>query len=54
MTFCNLSKSDKWLNINGFIDPCDINYDMHLERDSVGKIIPLTKNGKKLLQNKKN
>ncbi len=36
--FCNRAKSNKWKDIDGFIDPCDGEYDHHLERDCKGKI----------------
>jgi len=37
--YCNGAKSNKWQNVNGFIDPCDINYGTHIERHSSGQII---------------
>lgn len=46
--FCNLSKSDTWLEHDCFIDPCCPSYDTHLKRDSRGKIKPLTENGKNM------
>ena len=48
---CNLGKSDDWptddpaksyVENTGYIDPCSIDYDKHLARDSEGKIIYLT------------
>lgn len=36
--YCNNSKSDKWQEEGGFIDPCDNEYDNHLKRDKRGKI----------------
>lgn len=43
--FCNLSKSDTWLEEDGFIDPCDDSYDDHLRRMKDGKIEPKSPNG---------
>jgi len=36
--FCNRAKSNKWEDTNGFIDPCDVKYNNHLERNSRGQI----------------
>jgi len=36
--FCNIAKSNKWEDYNGFIDPCDDEYDEHLKRENDGKI----------------
>ena len=35
---CNRAKSNKWKNTAGFIDPCDVNYDAFIYRDTNGKI----------------
>ncbi|MBK2258021.1 HNH endonuclease [Francisella philomiragia] len=35
---CNRAKSNKWKDLNGFIDPCSIEYDNILFRDSEGRI----------------
>ena len=52
--FCNNNKLSKWpsksetiFNINdeGFIDPCDVEYDKHLYRTETGSIMWLTKLG---------
>lgn len=51
--FCNLSKSDTWLTANGFIDPCDIQYDTHLSRNSKGQIVPLTLSGENMYKHLK-
>ncbi|MCL6798306.1 HNH endonuclease [Bacillus altitudinis] len=49
--YCNISKSNKWvgstsveniLGEEGFIDPCDKEYDKHLKRTHDGKIVYLT------------
>ncbi|MCM3082145.1 HNH endonuclease [Brevibacillus invocatus] len=48
-SFCNRFKSDDWpsddhtVNIvdnKGYIDPCDVNYDICFERDVYGNIVP--------------
>ena len=36
--FCNRAKWDKWKEKDGFIDPCDEEYDNHLERNGRGQI----------------
>ena len=52
--FCNIGKSDYWIGNDpsipndgsrGFIDPCDDQYDDHLERNSTGAIISKSKLG---------
>lgn len=35
---CNRAKSNKWKDVNGFIDPCDEEYDNCISRDYNGKI----------------
>lgn len=49
--FCNISKSDHWISDDpkvpnngseGFVDPCSDDYDVHLGRDVVGRIVPKT------------
>lgn len=49
--FCNMSKSDHWIGndpnnhhdgTQGFIDPCSTEYDDHIERDELGRIIGKT------------
>lgn len=46
--FCNRSKSDHWpsdseneniVNNEGFVDPCDIQYDQHICRNNKGRIV---------------
>ena len=37
-SFCNRAKSNKWKDKEGFIDPCDEEYDNHLERNNRGQI----------------
>jgi len=52
--FCNISKSNDWpsndaseniVGNEGYIDPCDAEYDNHLYRNESGKIIPSTELG---------
>ena len=49
--YCNGAKSNKWKTLNGFIDPCELEYDNHLERDKKGKIKFKTVQGKYIFQN---
>lgn len=35
---CNRAKSNKWEDVDGFIDPCDEEYDNFISRDNNGKI----------------
>lgn len=51
---CNRAKWDKWPTCDeknhnngkeGFIDPCDTNYDQQFERNERGEIIPITQLG---------
>jgi hypothetical protein len=53
--YCNIAKGEDWPSDNpdikivensGYIDPCDADYLKQFERDSEGKIIPLTPIGK--------
>jgi hypothetical protein len=44
--FCNRAKWDKWKEKDGFIDPCDKEYDNHLERNSRGQIKCKSEQGK--------
>ena len=52
--YCNSAKSDKWIGNNssvshngseGFIDPCDEEYECHLDRDGEGRILGRSKLG---------
>jgi hypothetical protein len=52
--FCNRSKSNKWIGDNpdvsndgmrGFVDPCDVNYDTHLDRGADGRFVAMTSVG---------
>lgn len=52
--FCNVSKSDEWTGDDptipnngseGFVDPCSEDYDVHLGRESGGRIIAKTNLG---------
>lgn len=49
--FCNRAKSNKWKDRNGFIDPCDVAYDNHLERNCRGQIDSKTMQGDYIHQN---
>jgi uncharacterized protein (TIGR02646 family) len=53
--FCNVSKSDHWIGkvsaipnngAEGFVDPCTIQYEQHLERLANGQIVGRTDLGK--------
>lgn len=52
--FCNVAKSNKWVmesyevshnGENGFVDPCNVDYDKHIYRNSKGMILSSTKLG---------
>lgn len=45
-SYCNRAKWDKWENIDGFVDPCDDEYDVHLYRQNNGKLDYNTPRGK--------
>jgi len=49
--FCNRAKSNKWEDIDGFIDPCEEEYDNHLERNSKGQIIAISTRGLYIYKN---
>ena len=60
--FCNVSKSNKWIGNDptvsnngqrGFVDPCNQDYDNHLERSPEGRIVPTTDLGKYMFLNLK-
>ncbi|SMN01283.1 hypothetical protein SPONL_1904 [uncultured Candidatus Thioglobus sp.] len=51
--YCNNAKSDKWKEVNGFIDPCDNEYDSHLERNGKGKIRYKTDRGRYIFESLK-
>lgn len=49
--FCNVRKSDHWVGddskihndgLRGFVDPCHVDYDKHLERAANGRIVALS------------
>lgn len=53
--YCNISKSDDWpcedpgrtyKDGKGYVDPCDADFHLHLERDDDGRIVPKTDIGK--------
>ncbi len=43
--FCNRAKWDKWEEKEGFIDPCEDEYDEHLYRNTEGQICSKTPQG---------
>jgi len=49
--FCNRAKSNKWEDTDGFIDPCDEEYDNHLERNDRGQIKATSERGKYIHKN---
>jgi len=49
--YCNGAKSDKWKDVNGFIDPCESEYDNNLERTRDGQIQYKTDQGKYIFEN---
>ena len=49
--FCNRAKSDKWEDVDGFIDPCTEEYDTHLERNKKGQIISKSSRGSFIYKN---
>jgi len=49
--FCNRAKSNKWLDEDGFIDPCESEYDEHLARNSRGQIVAKTSRGQYIHKN---
>jgi len=49
--FCNRAKSNKWEDTDGFIDPCDEEYDEHLKRNDRGQIIATTNRGQYIHKN---
>ncbi|SMN14781.1 hypothetical protein CRYPA_721 [uncultured Candidatus Thioglobus sp.] len=51
--YCNNAKSDKWEDVDGFIDPCNDEYDNHLQRDNKGQIKATTRQGKYIVNNLK-
>ena len=49
--YCNGKKSDTWRDLEGFIDPCDSEYDNHIGRKENGKIKFKTEQGKYIYYN---
>ena len=49
--FCNRAKSNKWKDGDGFIDPCEKEYDSHLRRNNQGQIVSKTKQGQYMHKN---
>lgn len=59
---CNMAKSNKWIGENhnqsnngteGFVDPCELEYDDHLMRDAQGRIQARTDLGSYMVKNLK-
>lgn len=51
--YCNGAKTNEWKNPNGFIDPCEDEYDNHIERNNKGQIQYKTDQGKYIYINLK-
>ena len=49
--YCNVKKSNTWKDIDGFIDPCEAEYDNHICRNNKGKIDYKTDQGKFIFDN---
>lgn len=49
--FCNGAKSNKWKDIDGFIDPCDNEYENHIGRNHKGQIEYKTEQGRYIYDN---
>lgn len=58
--FCNRAKSNKWIGdddavpnngTHGFVDPCSLEFDKHLARDAIGRVVPLTQLGEYMVKN---
>ena len=49
--YCNGVKSNKWKDTNGFVDPCENEYDNHLKRNDIGEIIYETDQGQYIYLN---
>lgn len=56
---CNLAKSDKWIsddpkknvvNGEGFLDPCEDDFNQHFQRDGVGFIIGISSEAKYMVK----
>lgn len=43
--YCNRAKWDKWVEPDGFIDPCDLTYEDNLFRNKKGQILARTPRG---------
>ena len=57
--FCNRAKSNKWIGLNsmaphngleGFVDPCEQDFENHLDRDSFGKVFAKTEVGEYMVK----
>lgn len=51
--YCNNAKSNNWESKSGFIDPCEDEYDNHIERTIKGNIQYKTDQGKYIFENLK-
>jgi uncharacterized protein (TIGR02646 family) len=51
--YCNVAKSGKWQKTDGFVDPCDAEYGIHLERNNKGKIKAITPRGEYIVKSLK-
>ena len=58
--FCNRAKSNKWIGDKakpshdgqrGFVDPCDPDFDNHIERDDQGRVVALSELGQYMISN---
>lgn len=49
--YCNGKKSNTWEDTEGFVDPCENEYDNHLCRNEKGQIVFKTDQGKFLFDN---
>lgn len=58
--FCNRAKSNKWIGDKaqpshdgqtGFVDPCDPEFDNHVQRDGQGKVVALSDLGLYMVKN---
>ncbi|WP_140986406.1 HNH endonuclease [Asticcacaulis tiandongensis] len=60
--FCNRSKSNTWIgsdasishnDIEGFVDPCSVEYEIHLDRSADGRFLPRTPVGAYMIKHLK-
>lgn len=48
--YCNRAKWNKWEDVDGFVDPCTIEYDDHLYRNNLGQIYYHTVRGQYIFE----